>query len=64
MRAPYLLCKYASNLAYDFHHFYNFTRVLSDDKELTKGRLALVAAVKNVLGEVFKLLKITAPEKM
>ncbi len=64
MRAPYLLCKYASNLAYDFHHFYNFTRVLSDDKELTKGRLVLVAAVKNVLGEVFKLLKITAPEKM
>ena len=47
-----------------FRSFYNFTRVLSDDKELTKGRLALVAAVKNVLGEVFKLLKITAPEKM
>ncbi len=64
LRAPYLLCKYASNLAYDFHHFYNFTRVLSEDKELTKSRLMIVAAVKNVLGEVFKLLKISAPEKM
>ena len=64
LRAPYLLCKYASSLAYDFHHFYNFTRVLSSDKELTKGRLALVFDVKNVLFEVFKLLKISAPEKM
>lgn len=64
LRAPYLLCKYASNLAYDFHHFYNFTRVLSSDKEMTKIRLMLVFAVKNVLAEVFKLLKITAPEKM
>jgi len=64
LRAPYLLCKYASNLAYDFHHFYNFTRVLSDNLELTKSRLMIVAAVKNVLGEVFKLLKISAPEKM
>lgn len=64
LRAPYLLCKYASNLAYDFHHFYNFTRVLSDDKELTKSRLTLVFAVKMVLALVFKLLKISAPEKM
>lgn len=64
LRAPYLLCKYASNLAYDFHHFYNFTRVLSDDKEFTKSRLALVFAVKTVLSLVFKLLKISAPEKM
>lgn len=64
LRAPYLLCKYASNLAYDFHHFYNFTRVLSEDAELTKSRLMIVAAVKNVLGETFKLLKISAPEKM
>ncbi len=64
LRAPYLLCKYASNLAYDFHHFYNFTRVLSEDVQMTKSRLMIVAAVKNVLGEVFKLLKISAPEKM
>ncbi len=64
LRAPYLLCKYASNLAYDFHHFYNYTRVLSEDAELTKSRLMIVAAVKNVLGETFKLLKISAPEKM
>ncbi len=64
LRAPYLLCKYAQNLAYDFHHFYNFTRVLSDDIELTKSRLMVVAAVKNVLAVVFKLLKISAPEKM
>ena len=34
------------------------------DKEMTKIRLMLVFAVKNVLAEVFKLLKITAPEKM
>ena len=64
MRAPYLLCKYASNLAYDFHHFYNFTRVLSENTELTKNRLMLVVSTKSVLASVFKLLKITAPEKM
>ena len=63
-RAPYLLCSYALNLANDFHHFYNFTRVLSDNTELTKSRLLIVASVKNVLALVFNLLKVSAPEKM
>ncbi len=63
-RAPYLLCSYAINLANDFHHFYNFTRVLSDNKELTKSRLLVVASVRNVLALALKLLKVSAPEKM
>jgi len=64
LRAPYLLCKYAQNLAGGFHHFYNFTRVLSSDKELTKNRLLVVASVKTVLSIVLGLLKVSAPNKM
>lgn len=64
LMAPYMLCKYASNLAYDFHHFYNFTRILSNNKEMTETRLMIVFAVKCVLKITFDLLKISAPEKM
>ena len=41
LRAPYMLCKYAQELAQELHHFYNFTRVLSDDIEMTKMRLLI-----------------------
>ena len=64
LRAPYLLCKYAQDLATAFHHFYNFSRVLSDDKEISKNRLAIVQCFKIILGKTLDLLGVSAPEKM
>lgn len=64
LRAPYMLCKYAQELAYDFHRFYNFTRVLGDDRYMSKMRLIIIYAVKIILAQTFNLIKIEAPEKM
>lgn len=62
--APYMLCKYMQELAAQFHSFYNVSRVISDDKELTKARLAIVTAFKSVLASGLDILGITAVERM
>jgi len=64
LKAPYLLCKYASELASDFHHFYNYTRVLTEDKDATKTRVCAVNCTKTVMGIVLKLIGVSAPERM
>ena len=64
LRAPYLLCKYSQELANAFHHFYNFSRVLSDDKELSRKRLALTLCFKIILAKTLDLIGVSAPEKM
>lgn len=64
MRAPYMLCKYVQELACELHHFYNFTRVLSDDKIMSQMRLLIVYAVKVVMAQTFNLIRIDAPERM
>ncbi len=64
LRAPYLLCKYAQELGADFHHFYNYTRVIVEDKNVTLARLCVVNCVKTVMGTVLGLIGVSAPEKM
>jgi len=51
-------------LAGDFHTFYNADRVLVDDANLKKARLALLAATRQVLENGLKILGVSAPEKM
>lgn len=63
-RQVYVLCRYVQELATDFHSFYTVSRVISDDKEMMKARLALVIAVKTVLNNALNLIGVTAPEKM
>lgn len=63
-RAPYMLCRYAQELAADFHHFYAFSRVLNVEPKLMKSRLALVFAFKQVLATTLRLLGVTSPESM
>jgi len=63
-RTVYSICRYVQELAADFHSFYNATRVITDDKQTTKTRLALVYAVKSVIAIGLNLLGVTAPEKM
>ena len=64
LRAPYMICKYIQELAYDLHHFYNFARVLTDDVELSKMRLLIIYAVKVILAQAFNLIRIEAPDRM
>ena len=58
------LPQYATDLATAFHQFYRDCRVISEDKNLTQARLALVSAVKIVLKNTLSLMGISAPEKM
>ncbi len=61
---PHRLAYYLQELAAVFHPYYNCHRVISDDRPLTNARLALVAAVGQVVRNGLDLLGVSAPEKM
>ena len=61
---PHHLTTYLQKLATEFHKFYTVHRVLGAEIELSKARLQLVKAVKNVLKSGLRILGITAPEQM
>jgi arginyl-tRNA synthetase len=61
---PHHLTRYAHELASLFHSFYNSCRVLVDDVELRKARLALIEATRITLRNVLRLLGVSAPERM
>ncbi len=63
-RAPYMIAKYMQDLASDFHKFYSAVRVITNDKELTIARVALIFAIKTVLKNAFDILGVSAPESM
>ena len=63
-RQVYTICRYVQELASEFHSFYNSNRVISDDKEMMRARLALVIGVKKVLRNALNILAVNAPEKM
>ena len=63
-RQVYTICRYVQELASEFHSFYNANRVISEDKDLMKSRLALVVSVKRVLNNALDLLGVSAPERM
>ncbi len=63
-RAPYMICKYLSELANSFHHFYNYTRVLSDDKKDCLMKLSLVNCFRIVMYTMLNLIGVSAVEKM
>ena len=63
-RAPYMIAKYAQELANDFHKFYAVARVITDDKNLSSARVCLVRATQTILNTALKLLGVGAPESM
>ncbi len=63
-RYVYTICRYLQELAADFHSFYNASRVISEDKNLMKARLALVIATKQVLKNALDIISVNAPERM
>lgn len=56
--------QYATELATQFHKFYRDCKVISDDKELSQARLALILATQVVLKDTLNLMGISAPSKM
>lgn len=63
-RQVYTICRYVQELASEFHSFYNANRVINEDKDLMKARIALVVATKKVLKNALDILAVTAPERM
>ena len=62
--APQRIARYVHDLAGLLHSFYNANRVITDDEQLSKVRLALVDATRITLRNALKLLGLTAPEQM
>lgn len=61
---PLKLINYLNEVAETFHYFYHKHRVVGSDLDLTRARLALCLATKIVLANGFKILGISAPERM
>lgn len=61
---PSRLTRYLMDTAGLFHSFYNACRIKGEKKELAEARLFLAAQTKTVLGNVLRLLSISAPERM
>lgn len=61
---PSGMTRYITDLATDFHSFYNSCRVKGEAQEITDARLKLTDSVRIVMKSVLNMLKISAPEKM
>jgi arginyl-tRNA synthetase len=64
---PHHVLYYCQELIGDFHSYYTKYKsdpIVSEDKDKTQGRLALVAALKQTLQCAFGILGISAPEHM
>ena len=62
--SPHIIAFYLRELAAAFHSYYNATRILVDEESVKLARLALAAAVRQVLRNGLALLGVSAPEKM
>ncbi|MCB1886482.1 MAG: arginine--tRNA ligase [Rhodocyclaceae bacterium] len=62
--APHQIAFYLKDLAGEFHSWYNAERMLVEDEGLMQARLALAAAVRQVLANGLSLLGVSAPESM
>lgn len=61
---PHRITFYLMELAAAFHSYYNKHKVLTDDRQLTEGRLCLVRAIQLLIRNGLTLLGVSAPEKM
>jgi arginyl-tRNA synthetase len=61
---PHILAHYLTDLARDFHTYYNAHHFIVDDIELSQARLTLISAVKQVIENGLSIMGVSAPEKM
>ncbi|MGA8941960.1 MAG: arginine--tRNA ligase [Thermoactinomyces sp.] len=62
--APHKVVHYLYDLASEFHRYYNACRVITDNTELSQARMALLAAIAQVIRNGLKLIGVEAPERM
>jgi arginyl-tRNA synthetase len=62
--APHIIAFYLKDVAAEFHSYYNAERILVEDQRVRLARLALVAAVRQVLRNGLVILGVSAPESM
>jgi arginyl-tRNA synthetase len=62
--APHDVTFYLRELAAAYHSYYDSERILVDDEDIKRARLALVAACAQVLHNGLALLGVGAPDKM
>lgn len=61
---PGKLARYAYDLSNDLMKFYEECRVISDDLSVTKARLGLIMATRQVLSNALKIIGVSAPDRM
>jgi arginyl-tRNA synthetase len=61
---PHRITFYLQELAKIFHSYYHKHKVITDNIETTKARLALCLAIKTVMKDALSILGVTSPEKM
>jgi arginyl-tRNA synthetase len=62
--APHLIAFYLKDLAAEFHSYYNAERMLVDEPALRDARIALAAAVRQVIRNGMAILGVSCPESM
>jgi len=62
--SPHDLTFYLRDLAASFHSYYAAERFLVDDADLTRARLALLVATRQVVRNALSVLGVGAPERM
>ncbi len=62
--APHTIAFYLKEAAADFHSYYNAERILVEDPATRLARLALAAALSQVLKNGLRILGVSAPESM
>ena len=62
--APHMIAFYLKDLAGEFHGWYNAERMLVDDVALRDARVALAAAVRQVIRNGLAILGVRCPESM
>ena len=61
---PHRITFYLLDLVGRFHSYYNKTRVIVEDRELTMARLLLLVTLQQVVKDALALLGVSAPERM
>lgn len=61
---PHMLAHYLTDLARDFHTYYNAHQFIVDDPALCQARLTLIAAVRQVIANALGVMGVSAPESM
>ncbi|MBD3634900.1 MAG: arginine--tRNA ligase, partial [Methylophaga sp.] len=61
---PHMLAHYLTDLARDFHTYYNAHQFIVDDEALCQARLTLIAAVRQVIANALGVMGVSAPESM